>query len=186
MISADQNVVDAFAIEDSGTLTEVQGAPYAAGLGPQLAAISGDGSNLYVGNNGSQDISGYAIDAGSGALTPLAGSPFTTGANPLGIAIPRKPSNDFSPRRTKAYGRAQAKLILRVPGPGMVSVHGPGVRKRHRHFRSLKPEMLITAKGKARRQLLERGRVAVTVDVRYRPDGGRAFTTPVRVKLAVR
>jgi 6-phosphogluconolactonase (cycloisomerase 2 family) len=43
---------------------------------------------LYVANNGgSNDISAFAIAAGTGALTPVAGSPFAAGGNPHSLAV---------------------------------------------------------------------------------------------------
>jgi hypothetical protein len=50
-----------------------------------LAACSGSG---YVANNGTNDISGYAMNAATCALAPLPGSPFADpGTNPIGVAI---------------------------------------------------------------------------------------------------
>lgn len=41
---------------------------------------------LYVANQGSDDVSAYAIDRETGALTPIAGSPFRAGSAPGSIA----------------------------------------------------------------------------------------------------
>ena len=137
-------------------------------------------------NNGSQDVSGYAIDKGNGELTPLSGSPFTTGANPLGITIPHVPSREFEFGRVKAYGRAKAKLTLRVPGPGRIGVTGSGVRTRHRNFRTLKPQIVISAKGRKRQQLLRQGHVTVAVEATFSPVGGSSRTQRAHVRLVKR
>jgi DNA-binding beta-propeller fold protein YncE len=42
---------------------------------------------LYVTNDGSGNVSAYAIDAKSGALTQVQGSPFSAGPEPWGIAV---------------------------------------------------------------------------------------------------
>jgi 6-phosphogluconolactonase len=48
---------------------------------------------LVPNTQGSNTISGYAIDATTGALTPLPGSPFTVGSNPRSVAL--DPSSKF-------------------------------------------------------------------------------------------
>jgi len=183
-VSPADNGVHAFTITASGALKPVQGSPYPTGLGPQYIAISGSGAHLYVTNNGSQDISGYSINATSGTLRKLGDSPFATGANPLGITIPHEPSNDFSfgkVRRVK--GKAKAKLALDVPGPGTVKVAGKGVKKRGRHVKMLQPKLLVSATGSAKRQLRKRGHTSVRVKTTFKPDGGSSRTKTKRVRL---
>jgi DNA-binding beta-propeller fold protein YncE len=181
------NKVHAFTIASSGALEPVKGSPYAAGFGPQFAAISGNGAHLYVTNNGSQDISGYSINANSGALSKLGGSPFATGKNPLGITIPHQPSNGFSFGKLKRLkGKAKAKLSLNVPGPGKARVAGRGVKKRGRHVKVLRPRLLVSVTGKARRQLRKHGHVSVRVKATFKPDGGSSRTKTKRVRLVKR
>ena len=185
MVSQEDNVVDGFSITPTGQLRRVAGAPYAAGLGPQLAALSNDGKSLYVTNNGSQDISGYRV-AGNGSLAPLPGAPFATGQNPLGITVPRVPVNDFTIKKVDPYGRAKAKMKFAIPGPGAVYVAGDGVRKRHRTFRSLTAGLVVEAKGSKKRKLLRRGKVTVKVDASFLPFGGEKHTKTQRVTLVKR
>ena len=179
--------VHAFAINPgSGALAEVKGSPYPAGLGPQFAAITGNGAHLYVTNSGSKDVSGYAIDASSGALTELSKSPFATGTNPLGIAIakPPKPTNQFSfGKLEKLKQKGKARMSLSVPGPGLVKLAGKGVKKRQRHVTRSKPRFLLASSGKARQRLRSRGHVGLKVKATYRPDGGAARTKTEHVKL---
>ena len=71
-------------------MTAVAGGAVAAGTTPVAAAVSANSSFLYVVNQGSNNVSAYAIDAGTGALTALAGgtgNPFAAGTAPVGIAI---------------------------------------------------------------------------------------------------
>ena len=75
----------------TGALTQVSGSPTPAGSGATLAALTPDGSKLYVTDNAGGTLSGYAVDAGSGALTELAGSPFPTRPHPLGITVVAPP-----------------------------------------------------------------------------------------------
>ena len=42
---------------------------------------------VYVTNDGSGNVSAYAIDASTGALTKVKGSPFSAGPQPWGIAV---------------------------------------------------------------------------------------------------
>jgi hypothetical protein len=185
MVSEEDNVVDGFSITRTGQLRRVAGAPYAAGLGPQLAAPSNDGKSLYVTNNGSQDISGYRVTA-NGSLAPLPGAPFATGQNPLGITIPRVPVNDFTIKKYDPYGRAKAKMKFAIPGPGAVYVAGQGVRKRHRTFRSLTAGLVVEAKGSKKRKLLRTGKVTVKVEASFLPFGGEKRTKTERVTLVKR
>ncbi len=48
----------------------------------------------YVANQQSNNVSGYAINAGTGALTPVAGSPFGAGSSPASVAV--NPSGTFA------------------------------------------------------------------------------------------
>jgi DNA-binding beta-propeller fold protein YncE len=50
-------------------------------------AVDPTGKFAYVPNSGSNDVSGYAINATSGALKPVKGSPFAAGTNTDGVAV---------------------------------------------------------------------------------------------------
>jgi 6-phosphogluconolactonase (cycloisomerase 2 family) len=75
----------------TGALTHVPGSPIAAGSGATLAALTPDGSKLYVTDNATGALSGYTVNAATGALTELAGSPFPTRPHPLGITVATPP-----------------------------------------------------------------------------------------------
>jgi 6-phosphogluconolactonase (cycloisomerase 2 family) len=83
------NDVSVFTISGDGSLAAAPGSPFAAGSAPTSAATA-DGFPLafaYVGNSGSNNVSGYAIDNATGALTALPGSPFPAGTFPLSTAM---------------------------------------------------------------------------------------------------
>lgn len=76
-----------YRIANDGSLSEIAGSPYTAGLARYGIAISANGANVYVLNAIAGDISAYTA-AANGSLTPVAGSPFPTfGSGPTGIAV---------------------------------------------------------------------------------------------------
>ncbi|RRA47564.1 beta-propeller fold lactonase family protein [Acidipila sp. EB88] len=72
-------------INSGGSLSEVAGSPFAAGLGPKSVVVDATNAYVYVSNAATNTISGYALASATGALTPLAGSPFTTGSGPYSL-----------------------------------------------------------------------------------------------------
>ncbi len=52
------------------------GNPFATGMSPSAVTVSPNGSFLYVSNQESNTVSGYAITVGTGGLAVLTGSPF--------------------------------------------------------------------------------------------------------------
>lgn len=80
------NDVLGFTVNGNGFLSLLPGSPFPAGTQP-AALQSGLGDFLYVANRGSNNISGYAVNAASGVLTSIPGSPFSAGTNPSSIAI---------------------------------------------------------------------------------------------------
>ena len=63
----------------SGALTPLAASPFKAGTEPGGIAIDPTGKFVYVAAAGSNNVSGYAINATSGALTKLKASPFAGG-----------------------------------------------------------------------------------------------------------
>jgi 6-phosphogluconolactonase (cycloisomerase 2 family) len=96
---ANSNNISAFAVCDNvvnscanpnqpdGTLTEIAGSPFPAGLGPVAIAFDPGFDFAYVVDKGSSQISQYAYGPGSGVLTPLSPSAISTGLTPVSIAI---------------------------------------------------------------------------------------------------
>jgi 6-phosphogluconolactonase len=69
-------------------VTPIDGSPYLTGNNnPYTVAIDPLDRFVYVVNEGSNNVSAFALDATSGALSPLAGSPFATGINPSSLTI---------------------------------------------------------------------------------------------------
>jgi 6-phosphogluconolactonase (cycloisomerase 2 family) len=71
----------------SGTLTPVQGSPFATGSNsyPWSVAVDPNGKFLYVSNN--SGIGVYRIDGSTGALAAVTGSPFGGVCGPRGLAV---------------------------------------------------------------------------------------------------
>lgn len=81
-----------FSVGSDGTLTPLNGSPFAAGVQPSAIASDATGSYVYVTDFGKADVLGYA--ASSGILKPLSGSPFPAGNQPSGIVV--NPSYPFA------------------------------------------------------------------------------------------
>ncbi len=73
--------VRVFTIGTGGSVTEVSGSPFTAGLYLDPIAIAMDPTNayVYVASHASSDITGYSLGS-TGALTLLSTSPFTAGS----------------------------------------------------------------------------------------------------------
>ena len=97
------NTVGVFSIGASGALTQIFGTgssapPYPAGLSPASASLAatptGNFLYLYVANQGSNNISAFAVcaqtsltcTAADGSLNPVQGSPFAAGLGPVAMA----------------------------------------------------------------------------------------------------
>ncbi|RMI28847.1 lactonase family protein [Nocardia stercoris] len=83
--------VQAFNRADDGTLTEVAGSPYPAGILPHVSSITPDGRYLYVPNMGSSFLSSYAIQP-DGTLQPLPNVDFSTQTGVYSEATVMSPS----------------------------------------------------------------------------------------------
>src|SRR5258706_7872210 len=81
------NNVSGYTIDaTTGALTAIPGSPgspFAAGTHPFSVAVDPTGKFAYVANDGSNNVSGYTIDAATGALTTIPGSPLPPRAFPL-------------------------------------------------------------------------------------------------------
>jgi 6-phosphogluconolactonase (cycloisomerase 2 family) len=69
------------------SLQTVTGSPFPAGDKPGPMTVDAYGKFLYVVNTGSNNMSGYVINATTGALTQFSGQPMATGVGPNSIAI---------------------------------------------------------------------------------------------------
>src|SRR5580698_6502565 len=96
---ANSNNISVFAICDNvvtsctnpntpdGTLTEIAGSPFPAGLGPVAITFDPNFIFAYVVDKGSNTVSQYSYGTGSGVLTPLSPSTISTGLTPVSIAL---------------------------------------------------------------------------------------------------
>ena len=71
----------------TGKLTTITGSPFSAGSQPIFILAEPAGTYLYVGNQGSTNVTGYSYDATTGKLTTISGSPFTVGSAPGAMTI---------------------------------------------------------------------------------------------------
>jgi 6-phosphogluconolactonase len=96
---ANSNNISAFAICDvivtscsnpntpDGTLTEIAGSPFPAGLGPVAITFDPNYIFAYVVDKGSNEVSEYSYGTGNGTLTPLSPATISTGLTPVSIAL---------------------------------------------------------------------------------------------------
>ena len=67
MTNGSSRNVSAYTINPgSGALTAVSGSPFAAGNAPNSVIVDPTGNFVYVANGGSNDVSGYTVDASRG------------------------------------------------------------------------------------------------------------------------
>jgi YVTN family beta-propeller protein len=90
--NAADNTLSSFSIDATTGALAVIGAPIVTGASPHaIVALEtsprGDKGHVYVANEGSNDVSAFAIDTTTGALTALPGSPFPAGKDPQGMAL---------------------------------------------------------------------------------------------------
>lgn len=71
----------------TGLLKALAGFPVASGTNAYSVTVDPSNQFVYVGNDGSANISGYKLNAENGELTAIPGSPFTAGNHPDFIAI---------------------------------------------------------------------------------------------------
>jgi 6-phosphogluconolactonase len=83
-----------FTIGTNGSLSEVSGSPHITGTGSSGVTLDPSGAYVYVANKGSNNISGFTLNAASGALATISGSPFSSGGQ-LPIAFATDNSKQF-------------------------------------------------------------------------------------------
>lgn len=71
----------------NGSLTQVTGSPFPAGVGPVAIAADPGFDFVYVVDKTSNQISEYSFSTGTGVLTPLSSPTISTGTTPVGIVI---------------------------------------------------------------------------------------------------
>lgn len=94
------NTVSAFSVGPGGALTQIAGSPFltggngGGGGAPEVDRLAVVGNRLYVANEGTFDISGFAINGTSGALTSLPGSPYAFGTTSSSAEFSLVPTPD--------------------------------------------------------------------------------------------
>jgi 6-phosphogluconolactonase len=82
------NDVSVYTVERStGTLREISGSPFKAGVNPSWVTGEPTGRFIYVTNAGSNNITGYKLDSPSGVLTEISTSPFKAKQHPSSIVV---------------------------------------------------------------------------------------------------
>jgi YVTN family beta-propeller protein len=76
----------------TGDLTLISSTPTSTGSKPVGIAVGGNGKFLFTANQGSNNVSGFTINA-DGSLTAMSGSPFTAGTTPVAVNV--DPSGKF-------------------------------------------------------------------------------------------
>jgi 6-phosphogluconolactonase (cycloisomerase 2 family) len=79
--------VSATCATPDGSVSQVSGSPFSAGLGPSAIAFDPGFNFVYVVDQQSNQVSQYSFGTGSGVLTPLSPSAVSTGTTPVSIAI---------------------------------------------------------------------------------------------------
>ena len=89
--NAGSDDVSVFRVGSGGSLTEVQGSPFAAGSQPTDVGIEPSGKFAYVSNSNypspTGTISAYKVNRYTGGLTTVPGSPYTEGKSPYAVAV---------------------------------------------------------------------------------------------------
>lgn len=73
----------------TGALKPLNSVDFPAHAQPDGVAVDPTGRYLYVSDEGSSNISAFAINSVSGELTQIAGSPFASGKGPAGLVVVR-------------------------------------------------------------------------------------------------
>ena len=121
--------ISAYRIDSStGGLSQIVGAPFAAGVGPSAVAVDPTGRFAYVANSGSNDISAYRIDSSTGALSQIVAAPFAARPQPSAVAV--DPTGKFAFVTNEADSSVSAFTInaatgALTPAPGSPFGTGP-------------------------------------------------------------
>jgi 6-phosphogluconolactonase len=126
--SAADNTISAFSIDaTTGALASV-GPSVPAGMSPSAIVGRPDKVILYVSNGGSNDVSQFAVAAGTGKLTTEPGSPLPAGTNPRAMSV----SDDYCYLFVANYGSDTVSVLgTGVPTPTYATGTGPSAMAMH-------------------------------------------------------
>jgi hypothetical protein len=149
---------------NAGNLTSDQrGRPRPVDLDLIVNAPGGDGA----------DIGAFEVQSSAGIL---------------GGTCASQPPNDFTFGRViKHQKRGTATLIVEVPGPGKLVLHGTNLRRATKNpAAASKTRLPVRSKGTARRKLRKTGHARVRAKVTFTPTGGLPNTQTKRIMLVKR
>ncbi len=87
LYAAASSAVLGYNITSTGQLTPLPGSPFAAGTQPAGVLTDPACDNVFVANQGSNDISVFSVRSSDGFLTRVVGSPFPAGTAPVAMAM---------------------------------------------------------------------------------------------------
>ena len=183
----------------SGNWTNLGGDPTADFLadfgGTSWQPVGTDGAG-----NGSLTAKGESI-AMYGGVLHVGGNFTKAGGDNLASFVarfvgipPPPPSNAITLGKPKPNANGTATLSVTVPGAGVLTLQGKGVKSlRQAGLRLSRPvtgagtvKLKVKAKGKTLKKLRARGKVTVKVTVTFTPTGGTARSETKKVKLVLR
>lgn len=151
--------------------------------------------------NGALNAKGESITIFGGVLH-VGGNFTSAGGDSLArfitrfTGVPPSPSNTITLGKAKANkGNGTATLSVTVPGAGVLTLEGKGIKSQRAGTARLvaKPvagagtvKLKVKAKGKTLKKLKAKGKVTVKVTVTYTPTGGTAASVTKKVKLKLR
>jgi hypothetical protein len=152
--------------------------------------------------NGAFNAKGESIAMFAGVLH-VGGNFTSAGGDPLArfvarfVGVPPPPSNVITLGKPKVNkGNGTATLSVTVPGAGVLTLQGKGVKSQRQGaagLRMVKPvsgagtvKLKIKAKGKTLKQLKAKGKVKVKVTITFTPTGGTPRSETKKVKLVLR
>jgi virginiamycin B lyase len=154
---------------------------------PGAAAPCGvavDSGHVYWASVAAGTVGRAGLD-GSGADNGFLEAP----SGPCGVAVDSlpPPSNRFRFLRVRRLPRSgRARLILALPGPGLLRLGGPRLRHRKLRVSGRTARLAIVARGRFRRRLLAVGKVKVRAFVTYTPNGGTSRRKSKLIELRKR
>jgi 6-phosphogluconolactonase (cycloisomerase 2 family) len=124
------NSVSAFSVAGNGALVPVAGSPFLTGgnggsgvFAANRITVSIVGNFLYVGNPGSNNVSGFSINPVTGVLAAIPGSPFATGSvSTAGISLAATPGGQYliaannNSSNATVYSIAGNGALTQIPG----------------------------------------------------------------------
>jgi hypothetical protein len=151
-------------------------------LGLHFEATTAGGACGFSAPGMSASLIGDLADGASADFNPVS-DPFR-----VNLAAELTPTSAFSIGKVKTKPNGTAVLTLSLPNPGDLTVSGKGVKGAAsavsaKQVNAGTVKLVIRAKGKSKRKLVENGKVSVKPTISFTPTGGTATTLKKKVKL---